>query len=121
MNGPAGGVAPPENLPDVVSSRLDLRLTDVSITLSGFVEAKLKCRQASEQDGTGDGWTLTLDVELHGGVGHPHHVLGDAGQLVVVVVSADVEEGEVDGVGGGLDVRLQQDRRGQREREREDT
>lgn len=65
--------------------------------------------------------TLTLDIELHGGVGHPNHVLGDAGQLVVVVVSADVEEGQIDAVGGGLDIRLQQDRRGQRGRERENT
>lgn len=69
----------------------------------------------------GDGITLTLDVELHGGVGHPNHVLGDAGQLVVVVVSADVEESQVDGVGGGLDIRLQQERRGQSEGKREDT
>lgn len=35
--------------------------------------------------------TLTLDVELDGGVGHPNYVLCDAGQLIVVVVSADVE------------------------------
>lgn len=62
------------------------------------------------------GITLTLDVELHRGVGHPDHVLGDAAQLVVVVVSADVEESQVDGVGGGLDIRLQQE--GERERQR---
>lgn len=44
---------------------------------------------------------LTPDVELYGGVGHPHHVLRDAGQLKVVVVSADVEKGQVDGVDVG--------------------
>lgn len=54
---------------------------------------------------------LTLDVELHGGVGHPNHVLCDAGQLIVVVISADVEQGQVDGMGGGVDIRLEQERR----------
>lgn len=44
---------------------------------------------------------LTLYVELYGGVGHPHHVLCDAGQLKVVVISADVEESQVDGVDVG--------------------
>lgn len=57
--------------------------------------------------GVREGGALTLDVELDGGVGHAHHVLGDAGQLVVVVVSADVEQSQVDGVGGGVDVRLE--------------
>lgn len=41
---------------------------------------------------------LTLYVELDGGVGHPHHVLCDAGQLEIVVISADVDERKVDGV-----------------------
>lgn len=44
---------------------------------------------------------LTLDVELYGRVGHPHDVLGDAGQLEVVVVSTDVDQGQVDGVDVG--------------------
>ena len=44
---------------------------------------------------------LTLYAELDGGVGHPHHVLCDAGQLEVVVVSADVEQSQVDGVDVG--------------------
>lgn len=35
---------------------------------------------------------------MDGGVGHPHHVLCDTRQLEVVVVSADVEERQVDGV-----------------------
>lgn len=56
--------------------------------------------------------TLTLDVELDGGVGHPNYVLCDAGQLIVVVVSADVEKSQVDGVGGGVYIRLEQERRG---------
>lgn len=41
---------------------------------------------------------LTLYVELYGGVGHPHHVLCNAGQLEVVVISADVEKSQVDRV-----------------------
>lgn len=41
---------------------------------------------------------LTLHVELDGGVRHPHHILGDAGQLEVVVISADVEKSQVDRV-----------------------
>ncbi len=41
---------------------------------------------------------LTLYVELDGGVGHPHHILCNAGQLEVVVVSADVEKSQVDRV-----------------------
>lgn len=90
-------------------------LTDISIKLSGFLEAEPKRRRGARRATAGV--ALTLDVELHGGVGHPHHVLGDAGQLVAVVVSADVEEGQVDGVGGGLDVRLQQERRGHTHRE----
>lgn len=44
---------------------------------------------------------LTLNVNLDGGVGHPHHVLRNAGQLEVVVVSAHVEESQVDGVDVG--------------------
>lgn len=44
---------------------------------------------------------LTLNVDLDGGVGHPHHVLRNAGQLEVVVVSAHVEESQVDGVDVG--------------------
>lgn len=44
------------------------------------------------------GIQLTLHIELDGGVGHPHHVLCNAGQLEVVVVSADVEERQVDWV-----------------------
>lgn len=44
---------------------------------------------------------LTLYVQLDGGVGHPHHVLSDAGQLEVVVISADVEQRQVDGVDVG--------------------
>lgn len=44
---------------------------------------------------------LTLYVELDGGVGHPHHVLRDTGQLEVVVVPADVEQSQVDGVDVG--------------------
>lgn len=42
--------------------------------------------------------SLTLYIQLDGGVCHPHHVLCDAGQLEVVVVSADVEQSQVDGV-----------------------
>lgn len=41
---------------------------------------------------------LTLYVELDGGVGHPHHILCNAGQLEVVVISADVEKSQVDRV-----------------------
>lgn len=41
---------------------------------------------------------LTLYVKLDWGVGHSHHILCDAGQLEVVVVSADVEKSQVDGV-----------------------
>lgn len=41
---------------------------------------------------------LTLYIELYGGVGHPHHVLCNAGQLKVVVISADVGKSQVDGV-----------------------
>lgn len=37
-------------------------------------------------------------VELDGGVGHPHHVLCNAGQLEVVVISADVGKSQVDRV-----------------------
>ncbi len=44
---------------------------------------------------------LTLNIELDGGVGHPHHVLCNAGQLEVVVISADVEKSQDDGVGVG--------------------
>lgn len=46
-------------------------------------------------------FTLTLDVELYGRVGHPNDVLCDAGQLKVVVVSTDVDQGQVDGVDVG--------------------
>lgn len=44
---------------------------------------------------------LTLYIELDGRIGHPHHVLCDAGQLEVVVISADVEKSEVDRVDVG--------------------
>ena len=42
--------------------------------------------------------SLTLHVELDGGVAHSHHVLCDARQLEVVVFPADVEQSQVDGV-----------------------
>lgn len=35
---------------------------------------------------------LTLHVKLDWGIGHAHHILGDAGQLEVVVISADVKK-----------------------------
>lgn len=44
---------------------------------------------------------LTLNVELYGRVGHPNDVLCNAGQLKVVVVSTDVDQGQVDGVDVG--------------------
>lgn len=44
---------------------------------------------------------LTLYIELYGGVGHPHHVLCNAGQLKVVIISADVGKSQVDGVDVG--------------------
>lgn len=50
---------------------------------------------------TGGIFPLTLDVELYGRVGHPHNVLRDAGQLKVVVISTDVDQGQVDGVDVG--------------------
>lgn len=37
-------------------------------------------------------------VELDGGVCHPHHILCNAGQLEVVVISAYVEKSQVDRV-----------------------
>lgn len=41
---------------------------------------------------------LTLYVELDGEVGHPHHILCNAGQLEIVVISADIEKSQVDRV-----------------------
>lgn len=37
-------------------------------------------------------------IELDGGVGHANHVLRNAGQLKVVVISADVGKSQVDRV-----------------------
>lgn len=49
----------------------------------------------------------TLHDQLDGGVGHAHHVLGDAGQHVAVVIAADVHQRQVDGVHvGPVDVGL---------------
>lgn len=58
-------------------------------------------RQHTDRIHAGRILPLTLDVELYGRVGHPHNVLCDAGQLKVVVISTDVDQGQVDGVDVG--------------------
>lgn len=56
---------------------------------------------------------LTLHVKLDWGVGHAHHILGNAGQLEVVVVSADVKKSQVDGVDvRPVNIRLREETRG---------
>ena len=42
--------------------------------------------------------TPTLHGQLNGGIAHPHHILGNAGQQETVVITAHVDKGQVYGV-----------------------
>lgn len=73
-------------------------MSTMGLNVASLLSPPLQCMAGVSLDLITGEIPLTLYVELDGGVGHPHHILCNAGQLEVVVISADVEKRQVDRV-----------------------